>query len=307
MENKSHALAAGIFVIALTLAVAFAVAWLGGNREKTAEYVVVTKQNVTGLNPQAQVRYRGIRVGKVRDIQLDKDDVRNILIRIEVAEAVPVTRGTTAKLGFQGVTGIAHVLLEDSGKDSAPLVWSIGGEPPRIAMAPSILDELGESASGAMKQARALMEKAGVLLADDNLKHFAAALANLDASTRQLKMLLADDRVHKLGSAIARIDGAAESAQTFFRDAKLVLPRVQALSEKLERVVDGDSSAEGALAAIDKVNDLARDLSTTTRQMNRLLRSLEENPESLLLGRPKPAPGPGEPGFVVPETGRRTP
>ena len=32
---------------------------------------------------EAQVRYRGIRVGKVRDIQLDPEDVRNILIEID--------------------------------------------------------------------------------------------------------------------------------------------------------------------------------------------------------------------------------
>jgi ABC-type transporter Mla subunit MlaD len=34
---------------------------------------------------------------------------------------VPVTRATTAKLGYQGVTGIAHILLEDSGNDPTPL------------------------------------------------------------------------------------------------------------------------------------------------------------------------------------------
>ncbi len=307
MENKSHALAAGIFVIVFALAAVLSVAWLGGNRERTTEYLVVTRQNVTGLSPQGQVRYRGIRVGKVREIALDRNDPGNILIRIEVDEAVPVTRGTTAKLGYQGITGIAHVLLEDNGRDATPLTRSVVGQAPRIAMAPSILDELGETASGAMRNGLQVLEKAGLLLSDDNLKHFSATLANLDASTGELKRLLADERMQRLGAAVAHVDGAAESAQGLFRDARAMLPRVQALSEKLERVVDGDSSAEGALAAFDKINDLSRDLSLTTRQLNRLLRNLEEHPESLLLGRPKPVPGPGEPGFVVPAVPRSTP
>jgi phospholipid/cholesterol/gamma-HCH transport system substrate-binding protein len=45
----------------------FAIYWLSGGRDETHEYVVVTKQNVGGLNPQAQVRYRGICVGKVSE------------------------------------------------------------------------------------------------------------------------------------------------------------------------------------------------------------------------------------------------
>jgi phospholipid/cholesterol/gamma-HCH transport system substrate-binding protein len=58
----------------------------------------------------------GIRVGKVQAIELDPQDGQNILIRISVDSNVPVTRATTAKLGYQGVTGIAHILLEDKGK-----------------------------------------------------------------------------------------------------------------------------------------------------------------------------------------------
>ena len=38
--------------------------------------------SVSGLNTQAQVRFRGIRAGKVQDIELDPKDPRNILITI---------------------------------------------------------------------------------------------------------------------------------------------------------------------------------------------------------------------------------
>lgn len=43
-----------------------------------------------------------MRVGKVESIELDANDVATTLIRISVARNIPVTRGTTAKLGFQG-------------------------------------------------------------------------------------------------------------------------------------------------------------------------------------------------------------
>lgn len=84
MENRAHALAAGIFVLLLGLCVALAAWWFAGKRESSREILLVTQRNVTGLNPQSQVRFRGIRAGKVVDIALDPQDRRSILVRISV-------------------------------------------------------------------------------------------------------------------------------------------------------------------------------------------------------------------------------
>lgn len=128
MENRSHALIAGLFMLILGASAVVALWWFSGRQEDTSSYVVETRRNVTGLNPQAQVRYRGIRVGKVQSIQLDPTDARTTLISIVVRKDIPITQGTEARLGYQGVTGIAHVLLEDEGKDTRPLVS--GGRKP---------------------------------------------------------------------------------------------------------------------------------------------------------------------------------
>ena len=91
MENKLYAFAAGLFALLLGLAAIFALYWLGGSHDEAHDYIVVTQQNIGGLNPQAQVRYRGIRVGKVSDIRLDPDDYSNILVTISVSDNVPLT------------------------------------------------------------------------------------------------------------------------------------------------------------------------------------------------------------------------
>lgn len=127
MENKSHAFMAGLFVILLGLATVAVLYWFGGKREATRDYVVVTGRNVNGLNPQAQVRYRGIRVGKITAIELAPGDARNILIPIRISRDVPVTRGTVAKIAYQGVTGLAYIQLEETGNDPASLApWPQG-------------------------------------------------------------------------------------------------------------------------------------------------------------------------------------
>ncbi|MBS1197243.1 MAG: Mammalian cell entry related domain protein [Proteobacteria bacterium] len=298
MENKAHALAAGIFTLLVGLAVLGAIYWFGGKKEKTAQYLVETTQNVTGLSVQAQVRYRGIRVGKVVDIDLDDENAQKILIRIEIDQDVPITKGTVAKLGQQGVTGIAHILLEETGHDMKPLK-PVDGKLPRIAMVPSMLEEIGESGTVALKQAKVFFTNANTLFNEKNRQHLAATLSNLESSTAQLNKVLADQRLQRLGSAVAKVDDAADNAKVFFKDAKVLGPRVQALSEKLEVMV-GDGSGEGATAAVARVNDLAQELRVTVRQLNRVLQVVERSPDSLLFGAPPRQPGPGEPGFVAP-------
>lgn len=309
MENRSHALIAGLFTLFLGCAAVASIWWFGGKREMSKDYFVVTRHNVTGLSLQAQVRYRGIGVGKVQSIALDPKDVRDILIRISVVESLPVTRGTIAKIGFQGVTGIAHILLEDSGKDPTPL-RSVGDEPPRIAIQQSLIEELSDIGGETLRQARQFLVNANHVLNGENRQRIAKTLANLETTTGtaqlalvQLRDLLAPENIARLKVTLAKTETAVGQAGPFFAEARGLVARLQATSEKFEAAL-GDPATGGAAALAPRFNELGADLAVSTRQLNRLLQQLEASPQSLLFGAPKLPPGPGEAGFVAPINGR---
>ncbi len=65
MENKSHALAAGLFTIVLTIALILVGLWFGRDRSLRTPYDLVTRMSVAGLSNEATVRFRGVEVGKV--------------------------------------------------------------------------------------------------------------------------------------------------------------------------------------------------------------------------------------------------
>jgi hypothetical protein len=142
MENRSHALAAGIFTLLFGIAAAIAIWWLGQSDASTTTYVLETRRNVTGLNVQAQVRYRGIRAGKVAAIEPDEADPRLILVTISVDNRFRLTRASTATLGYQGVTGLAYVQIEDDGSSVEPLVAK-DGVMPRLALKPTLVRYAG--------------------------------------------------------------------------------------------------------------------------------------------------------------------
>ena len=61
------------------------------------------------------MRYRGVTVGKVENIRLDPEKLQTILIRIAVDRDLPLTKNAYAQLGYQGLTGLAFVQLNDDG------------------------------------------------------------------------------------------------------------------------------------------------------------------------------------------------
>ncbi|MBL8430969.1 MAG: MCE family protein [Dechloromonas sp.] len=303
MENKSHAFVAGLFALLLGAAAITALVWLRGTHDNLREYVVVTRFSVGGLNPEAQVRYRGIRVGKVTDIRLDGDRPSDILIRISIAADIPLTKGTIAKLASQGVTGIAHVLLLDSGRNSEPLVGE-DGELPRIVMVPSLLDEMSESGPAVLHQAQEVMASLNALLNEENRRRLTATIVNHEAASASMKtaldnMTAALVQVRKVldDQNIRSLSRAAGEVGPLLADTRQLVTRMQATADKLD-VAIGDASAGGTSALMPRLNELAADFSLTSRQLSRVLRLLEDSPQGLVFGVPAAAPGPGEPGFT---------
>lgn len=312
MENRSHALIAGLFLLLLGASVVAALWWFSGSDEESNGYVVATRRNVTGLNVQAQVRYRGIRVGKVESIRLDPKDARTTLIAITVRKDIPVTRATTAKLGYQGVTGIAHVLLEDDGTDPTPVAPDARGEG-RIAMQDSLVQELADVGGDTLRQARELLSGMNDLLRQENRQALSRTLANLEESTRRaketaerLQQLLNPENMRRVNAVLAHAEKTVAEAAPFFAEARGLVARLQATSEKFESAL-GDAGSGGVSGLSPRLNDLTTELSSTAHQLNRVLRMLEDSPQSLIFGRQNGSPGPGEKGFSAPTTVRNLP
>lgn len=308
MESRAHALMAGLFVLVFSASAALAIWWFGGKREATRDLLLVTQRNVTGLNPQAAVRYRGINAGKVQEILLDPADPRSILVRVSVRAALPLTKATTAQLSYQGVTGLAYVLLEDQGGTREPLVEE-GGQPPRISIKPTLFDSLGERATDIAAQVGELTTRLNRVLDDKNSRNLGQTLENLAIASDGLKQMpqvlasvreaLSDTNLKRLGAILAHLEQTAGQAAPLTVDMRKLVASMQDLSKRL-----GDTGA--ALGddltgrTLPGINAVVLELQHNSRQLSRILGSIEDAPQSLIFGRPAVPPGPGEAGFVVP-------
>lgn len=309
MESRAHALAAGVFTLLLGLATAFGVWWLSGKREAMREYVLVTTKTVSGLNPQAQVRFRGIRAGKVLDIDLDPQDPRNILVVISVDADIPLTRGTTAELNYQGVTGLAYVHLKDAGDDPAPLRGE-GGEAPRIVLAPSSMENLADAAADVLGQMRRIAERSTALLSEQNIDRIGRTLANVEAASAglnrsladapqvmaALKRALSDENLKRAATVLARLEATSGEVAPLASELRVLVATLQGLGRKLD-ALSTEAGGEMMHSTLPRINVLLQELSVNSRQMARILDQIEESPNMLIFGRAGQRPGPGEAGY----------
>jgi phospholipid/cholesterol/gamma-HCH transport system substrate-binding protein len=158
MESRSYALLTGLFTILLGVALAATFMWFRGDPKSYSSYLVVSTFPVNGLNRQATVRFRGVEIGKVEDISIDPQDSKSILIQVVLNDSVPITSGTFAQLGYQGLTGIAYVVLDDDGSNPAPLKSSAGGLA-RIEVRGNVFDDLAQSSKALLQQAAGLLDR----------------------------------------------------------------------------------------------------------------------------------------------------
>lgn len=313
MENKAHAIAAGLFLLLLGLALAASVAWFQGDHTERVHYTVVARTGVPGLNLKAPVKLRGVPVGQVDSIGFDPADPRQILVGIAVDASAPVSAGTYAQLGLQGVTGLSFVGLEEADAQ-APLQRAAPGA--RIALRPTLLDRLSESGPLLLARVADSAQRLNDLLSDANRAQFGQALAQLNQtaadtgrlvatlqpSARELPALLkdADATAQRAGAALRQIEALAADGQQLAQDLKTraaVLERldaaaaqVQATSRNLELALVGDTPA--------RTRPLLTDLAAASRSVERAANELGEQPQSLLFGRGAQPPGPGEAGFA---------
>ncbi|HSI53147.1 MAG: MlaD family protein [Ramlibacter sp.] len=307
MENKAHAMAAGIFVVAVSMLLIALAAWLTRDTGDRDLYEISTRETVTGLQAQAPVRYRGVDVGKVAEIGFDPKAQGNVLMRLEIDHNAPVTGDTFATLGFQGVTGLAFVQLDDSGKPAKRLEPK-DGQPPRIPLKPGLLSKLTAKGEIILDQVESLTTRMNKLLGDENQKRFAVVLDNMGtaaADASQLAKRLDATVSARIDPAMVSVQKGADEVGKAASDFDKTVRRLNEKDGPMDRLAEGTQALSSAAdsfnsATLPRINRVTEETSRAVRQLARTANTVNDSPQSLIFGTGTVSPGPGEPGFTPP-------
>lgn len=293
MYDRAYAVATGTFILAAIAALIITAYWLTGNDPERRPYEVVSEYSVAGLAEGSQVLYRGVPAGRVERIRINPANAAEVLVRISVDPGIPVQRSTFARLHQRGLTGVAQVELQDTGKLPEPLPTT-ADDPAKIHMEPGLIDEVTDAGTRALARLTELADSLNAILDEENRARVTSILARVDsmiASVEQVTEALEADLPRTLDGATRAADSVATLADRTTESMDEVdaligdLRETAAVARRLGEELSG-SGVPGIDSALDAVNSAARELA-------RLAQSLARQPERLLRGR-QTTPGPGE-------------
>ena len=303
MENKAHAVAAGVFVLVVSSLLAILAVWLMRDKTERNMYEMTTSETVSGLQPQAVVRFRGVPVGKVELIGFDRKIKGNVLIRISIDRSAPVTKSVFATVASQGITGLGFIQLDDKGESTELLVPN-DDDPPRIPLKPGGLDKLLKQSEVIFEQVEQASTRLNQLLAEDNQKALTGAVTQFGEASASINKL-----AKAMEPAVASLPGLSRDTSAALKSVKTATDEVgvtaKRLNEKggpLDKLSEGGTALAAGVetfsaATLPKLSEVADETARAMRQLRRTVSAVDDNPQSLIFGNGPPQPGPGEPGF----------
>jgi phospholipid/cholesterol/gamma-HCH transport system substrate-binding protein len=299
VEREANYAAVGAFVLAVLVLAGLFVYWYSDARDHRSytRYEIYFDGSVSGLSRGSPVRYLGVDVGRVNNMNIDPRDSSRVQVIADIDSNAPVSIKTVAELSLQGVTGVLFIdLIQNNGsRRLVPAVPSL--KYPVIRSVRSNFDVLLSSLPDLVGLASGVVERVSLLLSDQNLTKIATTVDNIEKASntlpqtvKELNALLAD-----LRSTTVEIKATTASIRNISDGAG---PEVKVAMERLRAVADNLANATSRLDLL--ITDNRRDLRAFTRdglpefenlmregraaasEIRELSRSLKQNPSQLL-------------------------
>lgn len=296
MESRRDKVKLGIFLVAtivLAIIVLFTLVGLKLQREED-RYFLEYEQSVTGLKSGSMVTLSGVRVGEVRAMQVNPDNVEQIEVTIGLAPGTPVKVDTRAYLLSQGITGLKYIDLQESTREAARL------EPgSQIKTGRGLIDKLSDRADTFSATADDIVRNLAYITREENRERIDRVLANVDRLIQNANMFmeeatktmmvvrgLVERNESSIDKTIVGIGEASEEFRGVLRQAQMVMAQARETIKKAEvdalvrGLNDTNEELRAKIASVE-VDALSEAISTLQMLIVELTRSLSQNQEQL--------------------------
>jgi phospholipid/cholesterol/gamma-HCH transport system substrate-binding protein len=307
MNAKVNYALVGLFVLGLGAAFIIGILWLatGAFQAKYDLYLAIVDESVSGLNLNAPVKYSGVEVGKVSEMELDPNNPARVRLIFAIKRGTPIKEDTVAVLRIQGLTGIAYIELTGGSLNAAPLRAAAAGRMPEIRTKASLSARLENMLSTLLAKLDSTSTSINAIFSKENRVAISSAVTDISTIARTI------------AARKEALDAGIENAARTFENSARVSAEMGAVIERIGdsadaiRVMGNDASKASVSAGktvesiggdvkrftVDTLPELERfigELIVLTASLRRLSERAERDPRSLLFGQKPVMPGPGE-------------
>ncbi len=252
--------------VCVGLLVVFFVSVIGDQwlRSYDVYYVEFVDQSVEGLEIAANVQYRGITVGEVRDIYFSDDESDTIIAEFTAQSDIPIRSDVAASVELVGISGITQLSLSGGSRQAAYL------EPgDTITADSSFISTVFGMAESAADGFDEIVVALNEVLSEENRREFSRLVANLNATL--------DETRPAIVAAVDNIEASTRSAQS-------ALERFDRVSERIEQEFSGEALADltGSLrSSAEGVESIVEQAGSTAESVDTIIRRTSETADTL--------------------------
>ena len=314
-----------LVVVSIVILLAFIAAIRGCRpHDENARRFTATFTDIGGLDVHADVRFGGVRVGRVLSITPDADDRTKIRVTAEVDGDIPVNRGSIASIQQVSLTADKHLEIS-TGEADAPLLAdgdtlvsrdgsgglfdmpNLDGVTTRLE---SLLDSITVLVGGKPHGGPGGGVPSDTVDLADVLATLQATLTDSGEAARDVSTLIADNRAG-IGEVVTKLAALEESAAELTSTLAAVVAenraplnstvlnlsrlteatsaRIEELAASLTAAVRHLEDTGGNLSDLmddqrPALEEIVRNLSATTANLRRLSEILANQPSALIRG-----------------------
>ena len=251
MYSRVNYTIVGIFVLIFGAGLVWFFFWLAkyGIQQEYDTYKLYMKDSIAGLSKDSVVKLRGVDIGRVSEIRIDPKNIERVEVVLKIKDGIPIKEDMVAHTKMLGITGLLSIEI-DGGTNAAKTLNPDADNAPLIPTAPSWLNKTTEGLAELSVNMTKLIERAELLLSDENIENISKTLAHVEQITSR-------------GEALE--DKVLESLNAFDASMKTYNDSLSKISS------DFSSITASSTPAIDKIMQTSRNFNRLTLKMEKSL------------------------------------
>ena len=276
----------GVFAVIVIAVAWWGIKWLGGqNVLLTNNIYYVYYDDVSGLQESSLVKLRGVKVGNVTDIVLERDRVL-VELAVETKYEDMIPANSIAEIGAAGLMGGVEIVIKQG--DSVETIANDGFLEGSVK--PDMIGMLADGGSALIEELNATVESLHAVL-DGNSQTITSLVANLESVTATIDKVLASGQIqgalnnlnsftNTLAENETRINSMLSNLDNFtgeLADADVVA-KLTTTVESLNGVLAEINNQEGTVGKLLNDSELYDSLNTAGDNLGLLLEDLKAHP-----------------------------
>jgi ABC-type transporter Mla subunit MlaD len=280
-----QALKVGIFVVSVAAIMVAALIVIGGLRflRPVDTYYVVTDQGVSGIDLNSSVLLRGVAIGKVDAIELDRTNYAQVTVVLAIDPSMKIPAGSRAYFERVGLTG--ERVIDISGGTLADGALAPGSTLPlgrsELDVLQARAESLGDDLSALIADLRSTVDQVHELAAAIEPERVTRIVEAVDPERVESIVVHTEHASKTLAATSQQLERTVVEARA---DLDEITPRVDEVTDKAATVLEHADTILHANAADVRVT--LQNLRSASQDAKALVEELRERPSLLLRSRP---------------------